>query len=488
MSLSCSTVALRRFVVACALALGALLALAGPAAAHADLVSSSPSDGAVVASEPHQVTLVFSEEVTLKLSTVKVVGPDGRRVDSGALRAGSNGDGIAVDLAADPQQGTFVLDWLATAADDGHATSGTLTFSVGAPSGAAVVAGFGAPDRVTDAVLDLAIWAGFAGLALLVGGAAIRLHCLPVAGTGPGTGAGTATGTATGTGTDTPSAADLRWPATLGWTALLAGTLVQLFVQGPSTQGESLAHTTDRTLLAATLSTHEGHTLAARIVLLALIAAVGEVVLRRATGAGTVVAVVLSLALAATWSEISHASSGTLVPLALAVTTLHVTAMAVWAGGLFTIVVLLTRGTRGTGADLGTTTARFSRLALGSVAVLAATGLYQAFREVGSLSDLTGTSYGRLLLVKTAVFILVIAIAARTRTLVSRRQEQRIAALRRSVLLELAGVTIVLITTVLLIGNAPAHDAQRPRATGAAVQPTQVAPADARLTVRWTPG
>lgn len=219
---------LRRFATACVLALGALLAVAGPAAAHADLVSSSPSDGAVIAGEPQQVTLVFSEQVTLNLSSVRVIGPDGRRVDSGAPQAaGSDGDSVAVDLAADSQQGTFVLNWHATAADDGHATSGTLAFSVGAPSRTSVAGGFGAPDRVTDAVLDLAIWLGLAGLALLVGFAAIRLYCLPV----------------TGAGTGTSSSADLRWPATLGWTALLAGTLVQLFVYGPSTQGESLAHT-----------------------------------------------------------------------------------------------------------------------------------------------------------------------------------------------------------------------------------------------------
>ena len=451
------TTQLRRLVTACALALVAVLALAGPAAAHADLVSSSPSDGAVIAAEPQQVTLVFSEAVTLKLSSVRVIGPDGRRVDSGTPQAtGPGDDGIAVTLAADPQQGTYVLDWLATAADDGHATSGTLTFSVGTPSRAAVTSGFGAPDRITDAVLDVGVWLGFAGLALLVGCAAIRLHCLPGSG--------------------------LRWPATLGWTVLLVGTLVQLFVHGPSTQGESLAHLADRPLLAATLSSHEGHMLVARTILLALVAVVGDMVLRRAGGTvrgpltGPVTAVVLTLALAVTWGETSHAASGTLVPLAVAVTTLHVTAMAVWAGGLFTILVLLTRGPErgvergveretavdgGTGTELGAATARFSRLALVSVVVLAATGLYQAFREVGSLTALTGTSYGRLLLVKAAVFLLVIAVAAGSRAQVSRRREQRAvaqdtAALRRSVLLELVGVTVVLIVTVLLIGNAPA--------------------------------
>ncbi len=499
MPLTPTTAPLRRRAVtlalALALALAGLLALAGPASAHAELVSSSPADGAVIASEPSQVTLVFSEAVTLRLSSIRVIGPDGLQVDSGAPRTvGSGDERIAVDLAADPRQGTFVLEWRATAADDGHTTSGALTFSVGAPSRTTVATGFGAPDRVTDAVLDLAVWTGLAGLALLVGCAAIRLHCLPAAGPGAGRGASSAAEAAEAADPDGPDgpdgpdrpadphgstvaegsgAAGLRWPATLGWTALFAGTLVQLFVYGPSTQGKSLAHILDRALLSATLSTHEGHTLVARIILLALVAMVGELILRRSPGTGTgavagaVGAAALTLALAATWSEISHASSGSLVPLALVVTTLHVTAMAVWAGGLFTIVVLLTRATNGPDADLGTTTARFSRLALGSVTVLAATGLYQAFREVGSFAELTDTSYGELLLVKAVVFVLVLAVAAVTRTLVSRSRERSTAALRRSVLLELAGVTVVLVLTVFLIGSAPAREAHSPAATGA---------------------
>jgi copper transport protein len=108
------------------------------------------------------------------------------------------------------------------------------------------------------------------------------------------------------------------------------------------------------------------------------------------------------------------------------------------------------------------------------VVVLAATGLYQAFREVGSFAALTGTPYGKLLLVKTAVFLLVIAVAAGSRTLVSRSRERSTVALRRSVLLELTGVTVVLVLTVLLIGNAPAREAHRPAATGADSRPTRL--------------
>lgn len=432
-----TTAGLRRAVTVCLLLLGMLLGSAPAAAAHAELLSSTPANGSVLAAEPHRVALVFSEAVTSGLSSIRVVGPDGRRIDSGSPRlARSDGTELAVALAADPQPGTYVLDWLATAADDGHATSGTLTFSVGAPSRTGPSVGFGRPDRVTDAVLDLVIWCGFGGLALLVGSAAIRL-CRDRSATGP------------------------RWPATLGWAVLLAASLAQLFVHGPATQGLPLSHVGDRSLLAATLGTREGHALVARIVLLAVVAAVGEWMLRRAWG--LVPAALLALALAGTWSVISHAADGPLVPLALAVTTLHVTAMAVWAGGLFGLAVLLTAGAD---PDLGDTAARFSRLALGAVAVLAATGLYQAFRELTGPGELTGTGYGRLLLVKTAVLLPVLAVAYLSRTRAARARERGTVPLRRSVLLELGGVAVLLAVTVLLIGTAPPRDTHQLPAAG----------------------
>ncbi|WP_051944412.1 copper resistance CopC/CopD family protein [Streptacidiphilus rugosus] len=423
---------LRALAALTALLIGGLLASAGPAVAHAELVSCSPADGSVIAREPLQVTLAFSEDVTVRLSSVRVIGPDGRRLDRQPPQAVPPGDRrIAVGLAPETQQGTYVLEWLATAADDGHATSGTLSFSVGAPSRTPVGQGLGTPDRVTDAVLDTAVWLGFAGLALLVGSAVIR-RCAPQ-GRDPA-----------------PPAPSLRRAGSVGWAVLLAGTVVQLFVHGPATQGEAVARITDRALLGATLSTREGHLLIARIVLLALVATIGDPLLRHRRGA--VPAVLLVLGLAATWSGTSHASSGSLVPLSLAVTTLHVTAFAVWAGGLSGLLVL----SRGSGSGLPPlTVTRFSRVALTAVAVLAATGLYQAFREIGRSSELTGTWYGRLLLVKTVIVVLVVLAASVTRRYALRPDSGPPTVLRRAALLELVGVTAVLLVTVLLIGQPP---------------------------------
>ncbi|MFF7635812.1 copper resistance CopC/CopD family protein [Kitasatospora sp. NPDC008050] len=404
-----------------------LLGVAGPAAAHAGLVAATPSDGVVLRDEPRQVELEFSEAVTLRLSSIRVIAPDGRRADSGPPRA--TGTTLTVPLAPGGPQGSYVVDWRVSAVDDGHTTAGAVVFSVGAPSRNAALGGAGGAgdDRLTDAVQDLALWLGFAGLAALVGCAAIRLCCLPV---------------------DAPAGArELSWPASAGWAVLLAGTVLQLFAYGPATQGESLDHLADRALLSATLSSHEGRTLVARILLLALLAAAGGLILRRGP-AGTVGAAVFTLLLALTWAQTSHAAGGSLVPLALGVTTVHVAAMAIWAGGLFTLAVLGARG-----VELTAIAGRFSRLAVGSVALLAATGLYQAFREVSGLSALTGTSYGRLLIAKVAVLAGVLAIAALAR----RRLTARAVTLRRALLLELGGVTLLLLLTVLLLATAPAR-------------------------------
>jgi copper transport protein len=100
---------------------------------------------------------------------------------------------------------------------------------------------------------------------------------------------------------------------------------------------------------------------------------------------------------------------------------------------------------------------RFSRLALMAVAVLVATGLYQAWREVGSVSALMDTAYGRLLLAKVVVLLCVIGVARRSRGLVATWRSANEVALRRTVVLELAGASVLLLLAVLLSANAPAR-------------------------------
>jgi copper transport protein len=110
--------------------------------------------------------------------------------------------------------------------------------------------------------------------------------------------------------------------------------------------------------------------------------------------------VALSVALLGTWSAAGHAAVGPDSPLAVVSDVVHLAAMTVWLGGLVLLAVGLTSS--GRAAELAVVVPRFSRLAQVAVTLLVATGVFQVWREVGSVAALTGTSFGRLLLVKLA--------------------------------------------------------------------------------------
>ena len=140
---------------------------------------------------------------------------------------------------------------------------------------------------------------------------------------------------------------------------------------------------------------------------------------------------------------------------------LHLIAAAAWIGGLTPLALLLTAA----GADSAglaaarTATLRFSALGIVSVATLVVSGLVNSWYLVGSIPALTTTDYGRLLLIKLALFSAMVAIAAINRSRLTPRLVQRadMAAaqharrrLRRNAAIEaLFGTVIVVIVAVL---------------------------------------
>ena len=106
-----------------------------------------------------------------------------------------------------------------------------------------------------------------------------------------------------------------------------------------------------------------------------------------------------------------------------------------------------------------------------SVAVLTVTGSLAGLREVGGWSALTGTGYGRLLLVKLLLFAVVLAIASRARAWVQRHttsarvpeaQQVPVRSLRTSVLAETGIGAIVLAVTAVMVATTPAVSAAVP--------------------------
>ncbi len=144
---------------------------------------------------------------------------------------------------------------------------------------------------------------------------------------------------------------------------------------------------------------------------------------------------------------------------------LHLIAAAAWLGTLVPLALLLGVAVNDAAAlaTARAATLRFSTLGIVSVGTLLCTGLVNTWYLVGSAPALTGTGYGRLLLIKIALFLTMVVIASVNRLELTDRlvEEQSPAAvndarrkLRRNAAIE-ASIGVVIIAIVAQLGVLP---------------------------------
>jgi putative copper resistance protein D len=123
----------------------------------------------------------------------------------------------------------------------------------------------------------------------------------------------------------------------------------------------------------------------------------------------------LALIAAIAWTGHAGSGVGELGVLQLAADVLHLIAAAAWLGGLVSLALLLTAARRHDGLAWASVardaTWRFSTLGIVSVGMILASGMVNSWILVGSLHALTATEYGRLLMLKIALFAAMLLIA-----------------------------------------------------------------------------
>ncbi|MEV7994221.1 copper resistance protein CopC [Streptomyces sp. NPDC086077] len=388
----------RSLVLLLLAAAGLLLGCAGTASAHAALTGSDPQQGAVVDKAPAQVSLTFSEAVSLSDDSLQVLDPKGERADTGEA-SNVSGTTYTVKLHSGLPDGTYTVAYQVVSADS-HPIAGAYTFSIGAPSSTSVsVADRTAGGGAVGWLYGIGRYVSYAGFIVLAGGAAFVLACWP-------RGAGVRA---------------VQRLVVSGWVTLTAATLGLLLLRGAYTRSGSLGDVFDLDLLGQVLQTKTGAALVSRLLLLAAAALFIAVLFGAyekrddeekrdltfglALGGGVVAA-----GIAASWAMAEHASSGLQPGIAMPVDVVHLLAVAAWLGGLGALLVSLYRAPAQTPLE-AVAVRRFSQVAFGSVVALVVTGLYQSWRQVGSWSALTGTRYGQLLLVKVALVVLLVGVA-----------------------------------------------------------------------------
>jgi copper transport protein len=442
---------MKRLVALVGVLFGLALLLAGPASAHATVVTSTPADGSRLKAAPKSVTVVFDESVGIgRVGYLHVTDQNGKRVDArAAYHPGGDGSKVSDDLRAGLPDGTYTASFRIVSADS-HPVAGTIRFVVGnGPLVRGSVSATSSSDPGVTELFGIARWISYGGVALLAG-AWLVLTVWPA-------------------GRDDRPARRTIW---LGWGAAVVGGLLELLMQGPYSSGAGVGRLFSGTLIDDTLHSEYGQLHSLRLVLLGVVA----VLLARSLqpdarparwewlGGGA-----LFLGVVWTFSRSGHAATTSPAWFSVVDDMLHVLAMATWLGGL----VLLLRGVlpRREPAELRAVLPVFSRVALVAIGVLVASGTYSALRGVGTVGALFHTSYGLLVVLKVVLLLGIVAVAAGARRIVQRRtvayamtsaaaladedveEDVQVERLRRSVFVEALAAFVVLALTGLLVAE-----------------------------------
>jgi copper transport protein len=445
---------MRRFLPAFILVIVAGLWVAKPVSAHANLIRSVPEAGAVLIQSPPEIILEFSEDLDLAVTRLELFDANGQAMNPGpgVIEPGLPRV-LRLKINALPD-GVYSAVWRARSAVDGHITNGSVGFSIGEASPpASLLPPPGTPDPATvfpSTAETIARWLAYVATAVAVGSLcfgfliwrpayrrelnksavsdeAIRKLIRRLA-----------LGSLAGLGI-----------VTLGFAIIQAAQAAQVSVWS--------ALTISFTQL---FSGRIGLLLGVRLILIIIM---GAFVLRLPSpGIGSSQAwwTILGLGsfLLLTFSLQGHgAARGSII--GVIVIWLHLAAMTVWLGGLPMLILAL----RQADVPASVLVPRFSEAALVSVGIIVATGVYNAFAYVKTGEALTATTYGRALLAKTGVFVLLYALGTINLFYLSPRLQESNATARkgliRTVRVEMALGIILLLAVGILSGVAPAYEA-----------------------------
>jgi copper transport protein len=420
----------------------AALVVAPQAAAHAVLEETKPANDAVVEQSPKQVLLRFNEAVESALGSVRVYDGNGERVDSEKILRPKPSE-VAVAIDDELAQGTYTVTWRVISADS-DPISGAFVFHVGAPgpqpSGIAAEVLEGTPKLVSvfytsgrffDFMLLLLCAGGVAALALALvsAEAALRRRLYSVL-------------------------------------AVLAGALaivaaLGIVFQGAAAGGIGLTEAFRWDVVSSVLDTRYGKASLVRILLAVCLVGIA-LALRRSSDRTERLALVgaglIAVGMLVTPSASGHASvSG---PLGFTSDLAHITAAALWTGGLGFVVIALALAGRDRWPLATRSVPRFSMVAVGSVAVLIVAGVINGYLQVRTWRGLWETTYGLLLLGKVGLLLPLLALGAyNNRYAVPRLKAEIASRVEQRRFLQAAGaelaimVAVVAVTSVLV--NAP---------------------------------
>jgi copper transport protein len=396
----------RRGRIAVALAaLATGLVLPASASAHAYLVKTVPAASVIVNTPPPAVALTFDEAVEPRFALISVTDVQAQQETSAALhRSASNPDTLAVPLKRLPE-GWYLVYWRAISVD-GHPVQGAFTFAVGPSPGPAPQ--FTVPhisQTATTTPLLLTRWAVFLTVMSAIGLFVLRiLIARPLIRRVEGT--------------------NLRVLSLAFLVASVLGLIALPVYLEESTAVDSLrSFFAVGALVPLWRTTAFGRGYLKMELCFALFCGAAWIALwvdrpqlpRRSiaallalSGALAAAAAVLVLPGAA-----GHAAQTSPRGVTVLLDWLHLVAGSIWLGGLLGLLVLwLSLPAARRVAGLIVSVPRFSNVAFVSVLLLLGTGIGETVVHLPVLQALWQTSYGKVILIKIAILLATLPLAA----------------------------------------------------------------------------
>jgi copper transport protein len=399
---------------------------ASPVSAHASLDNSAPASGATVATSPPQIVLDFDETVETALGFIHLYDSSGGRIDgvSNLRQDGSDASIVRVDLPT-LDNDTFVAAFRVISVD-GHRVDGAITFKVGegAPDDVSGVVADALAGGVDDTGVELAMQAvrivGYLALALVLAGIFFGLGTTLVV---------------------------RRW-LIIGNAVLALSSLALLGLQGALIAGDSLGGVFSADSLDAVLGTRVGEAILVRgiiAVVLLLLAVAWRTASFTEHPVVRVASVVGFIALPATYAFGGHAGAASPLLLSVVLSMWHVAAVATWFGGL---VILVVDGS----ARIAEHVEWFSKRAVAMVPIAVLSGAAQTLVLTDSIRDLSDLAYGKWLIGKVILVLVMLLSAAVVR---KRFMASGVSSLRGVLAAEMAIGLLVLAATSGLVAEPP---------------------------------
>lgn len=358
---------MRRFLAF--LGLATVVLWPSSASAHAVLESSSPQSGSRV-EELGQIRIDLSETPEPSLSSISLLDPSGSVIALGDLVA--QGTTLMAPIEGDLSPETYLVSWRVFSRVDGHVTAGAFAFGYQIDPAAIEIPESSSPE--VTVLSGLGRWLFLLGFALAVGSGVVELLS----------------------------------PLAVRSLPILAGAGALVGALGVALLGHQ-QRVDSGAAISEFLSTPIGYAVAFRVMLLFAVGALALAWRRWMRVRRPFVILMLFALIALAFVHVANGHAAASGRGQVALQAVHMLAAGAWVGGLVPLLAAVRRG------NARRVVAQFSTMALGLVVLVFVTGQLRSFDETGTLLAFQAGTYGRIVVLKSALLVAILWFAAKNR-------------------------------------------------------------------------